>query len=117
MLSFTSENDGLLMRLTDDFLYVTSDVGKAKKFFDLMYKGQPQYGVEINASKSLVNFDLKLDDGGFAPKLEGSAEFPFCGFTIDVNTLEVKRDLFKRVGHSMSNKNASLSIIPLLTVL
>ncbi|KAK9349032.1 Telomerase ribonucleoprotein complex RNA binding domain-containing protein [Lipomyces starkeyi] len=90
-LAFTSDNrDSLLLRLTDDFLYITLDRDKAVTFF----RRYPEYGATINPAKSLTNFDLKMRDL-HVPVLTRTSEFPYCGLTIHTTTLNVKRDLFK----------------------
>ncbi len=56
----TGESGGasLLMRYTDDFLLITSSKRKAKRFYEVMRKGHPEYGCFISPEKTLANFDL-----------------------------------------------------------
>ncbi|KAE8225352.1 hypothetical protein CF319_g1893 [Tilletia indica] len=59
----------LLMRYTDDFLFVSTSRRKAKAFFKTMLKGHPEYGCFISPGKTLANFDLSFPDGGFVPRV------------------------------------------------
>ena len=38
----------LLLRVVDDFLYISADVGMARAFVRSMACGHPDYGVEVN---------------------------------------------------------------------
>lgn len=83
------DGDTLLMRLIDDFLLITTNKQKAKKFVEIMHKGFPEYGVTISPHKSLVNFDFSVN-GHPVPKLAGGCtKFPYCGLMIDTRTLEI----------------------------
>ncbi|CAD6892531.1 unnamed protein product [Tilletia caries] len=59
----------LLMRYTDDFLFISTSRRKAKAFFKTMLKGHPEYGCFISPGKTLANFDLFFPDGGFVPRV------------------------------------------------
>ncbi|KAJ4350562.1 Telomerase reverse transcriptase [Neurospora sp. IMI 360204] len=76
------------MRLIDDFLLITTSRSKARRFVQVMHRGFPEYGVTISAKKSLVNFDVAINDHP-VPKLTGSTKFPYCGLQIDTQTLEI----------------------------
>lgn len=91
VLGFLQPARSLLLRLIDDFLLVTTDVGEATHFLDVMLGGQPSYGVAVNPAKSLVNFTAVVD-GIHIPRLEGTSLFPYCGCLIDTHTLEIHRD-------------------------
>ncbi|KAF4122395.1 telomerase reverse transcriptase [Geosmithia morbida] len=56
-------SDSLLLRLVDDFLLITLDKSKAVRFVETMHRGIPEYGVDVNANKTMVNFDMELRDG------------------------------------------------------
>ncbi|TFY78052.1 hypothetical protein EWM64_g5961 [Hericium alpestre] len=47
----------LLLRLIDDYLFITTDLSKAKKFLTVMKKGHSEYGCFISPDKTLTNFD------------------------------------------------------------
>ena len=91
-LKFTSAPDSLLMRLTDDFLFITSDRFKAEEFLQSMIDGHPDYGIEINKAKTLVNFNATLNEVKIN-KLSGTRFFPYCGLFINTKTLEVIKDV------------------------
>lgn len=100
-----SENAGakqrsLLMRYTDDFLLVTTSKKTAKKFYEVMRKGHPDYGCFISAEKTLTNFDL-IDSNSTSSPLVARIykdEFPWCGLTINTRTLGVSTDLTRYAG-------------------
>ncbi|CRG91151.1 telomerase reverse transcriptase [Talaromyces islandicus] len=91
VLGFLNCERALLLRLIDDFLLVTTDAALAKQFLQVMMSGQPAYGITVNASKSLVNFEATVN-GTKVPRLLGSTLFPYCGNLIDTHTLELRKD-------------------------
>lgn len=91
VLGFLQCDQALLLRLIDDFLLITSDVDLAMRFLQVMMKGQPAYGVSVNPSKRLVNFEATVN-GTKIPRLVESELFPYCGNLIDTRTLEVHKD-------------------------
>lgn len=90
VLSFLNSADCLLLRLIDDFLLITTDKFKAIRFVEVLHRGVPEYGVTVNPQKSLVNFDLVVDDQ-VVPRLEDGAGFPYCGTLINTRTLAISR--------------------------
>jgi hypothetical protein len=84
------EEDCLLLRLIDDFLLITTDRAKARRFVEVMHRGVPQYGVTVNPGKSLVNFELAVR-GMEVPRVEEGGKFPYCGLLIDCGTLAVTK--------------------------
>lgn len=98
--------DSLLMRLIDDFLLITTDREKAKRFVEVMHRGVPEYGVVVSPGKSLVNFELVVD-GVEVPRV-GTGEksnakkrehlFPYCGLLIGTETLAVSKGQTGRGG-------------------
>jgi len=97
------DDDGcVLMRLIDDFLLITTDRAKAAKFVTIMHKGIPRYGVTVNATKSLVNFDLELS-GQTVARASDAAGFPYCGTLIDTRTLDISRDRGRQSNGPIAN--------------
>ena len=89
---FLSPDDSLLLRLVDDFLLITSNANAATYFLTTMVRGQPDYGISVNPSKSLTNFTAAVD-GIHIPQLEDSSQsFPYCGNLINTRTLDISRD-------------------------
>ncbi|XP_054237592.1 telomerase reverse transcriptase [Indicator indicator] len=87
------QQDGVLIRLIDDFLLVTPHLTKAKAFLRTLAVGIPEYGFSINHKKTVVNFPV---DG-----IPGCSEFKqvpgdhfilWCGLSLDIRTLEVSCD-------------------------
>lgn len=91
VLGFLQCDRAQLLRLVDDFLLITSDANLAMQFLQVMMDGQPEYGITVNAAKSLVNFEVSVN-GIQIPRLTETHLFPYCGSLIDTRTLEVHRD-------------------------
>ncbi|KAJ5492091.1 Telomere reverse transcriptase [Penicillium expansum] len=91
ILGFIKPENSLLLRLVDDFLLITPDAAVAMHFLEVMIRGQPAYGVQVNPAKSMTNFSAAVD-GILLPRLEGTSLFPYCGSLIDTHTLEFHRD-------------------------
>jgi telomerase reverse transcriptase len=90
-LSFLDNRESLLMRLTDDFLLITTDRSKAARFVNTMHAGIPEYGVVVNPVKSLVNFELDMDSVQVS-RLSAGHQFPYCGVKIDCSSLEILKE-------------------------
>lgn len=86
----SAAEDCLLMRLIDDFLLITTDRDKASRFVEVMHGGLPEYGVVVNAAKSLANFGLVVG-GVEVPRVGEGRGFPYCGLLIDCGTLAVAK--------------------------
>lgn len=89
-LSFLDERS-LLVRLIDDFLLITTDPAAARRFLDVMSSGNAKYGITVQASKSLTNFDASVN-GRKIPRLHGTTAFPYIGLTIDTSRLSVAKE-------------------------
>ncbi|KAI9796320.1 MAG: hypothetical protein M1833_006405 [Piccolia ochrophora] len=96
-LDFLSADRSILFRLIDDFLLITLDRSDAKRFLQVMHDGNQKYGITVNPVKTLVNFDLTINNEA-VPKLRVDQEFPYCGNLIDTKTLEIRKDRNKRQG-------------------
>ncbi len=90
-LSFLQGEDCLLLRLIDDFLLITRTKSKAVRFVRTMHAGLPDYGVAVSEGKSLVNFEMSTGSS-LVPRLQHTAQFPYCGTLIDCGTLDVSKD-------------------------
>jgi telomerase reverse transcriptase len=91
VLGFLDSEECLLLRLIDDFLLITAAPDLARQFAQVMMDRQPAYGISINPSKSLVNFEMTVN-GVKMPRLLGSTLFPYCGNLIDTHTLDLRKD-------------------------
>lgn len=96
-LGFLDGSDTLLLRLIDDFLLITLDKHKAIKFVTTMQLGLPEYGVQVNPKKTLVNFDMTFG-GAPVSQVERGARFPYCGTLIDCSALDIARDRQRDAG-------------------
>jgi telomerase reverse transcriptase len=92
LLSFTSGDDCLLLRLLDDFLLITIDRQHAERFVRVMHRGHADYGVQVKVAKSMTNFDVATEDGIRVPKCSPATQFLYCGVCIDTATLEVSKN-------------------------
>lgn len=104
VLGFLDSRDCLLLRLIDDFLLITTDKSKASRFVKTMHAGVPEYGVAVNATKTLVNFDLAMDGSSANMLQSDTAGFPYCGTLIDTSTLNITKDRGNRFT-SIANKS------------
>ncbi|KAM4687678.1 telomerase reverse transcriptase [Discoglossus pictus] len=86
------QQNGLLLRLVDDFLLVTPHLEKAKEFLRILAEGIPQYGCSISSHKTMVNFPTS--DTPKCTKVEQFLEnwFPWCGLLFDTHTLDIYYD-------------------------
>lgn len=101
-LGFLRADDCLLIRLIDDFLLITTDESKAKRFVQTMHSGFPEYGVQVSAKKTLVNFDMALG-GNALSKTSEDQLFPYCGTLINCETLDISKDRQRGAGQKISN--------------
>ncbi|XP_045855832.1 telomerase reverse transcriptase isoform X2 [Meles meles] len=85
------QQDGLLLRLVDDFLLVTPHLKRAQAFLRTLVRGVPEYGCRANLQKTVVNFPVEdMAPGSTAPlQLPAHCLFPWCGLLLDTRTLEV----------------------------
>ncbi|XP_030368445.1 telomerase reverse transcriptase isoform X1 [Strigops habroptila] len=87
------QQDGVLIRLIDDFLLVTPHLTKARAFLRTLATGIPEYGFLINPNKTVVNF--RVDDIPGCSKFKQLPDcrvIPWCGLLFDIQTLEVYCD-------------------------
>ncbi|KFZ63232.1 Telomerase reverse transcriptase, partial [Podiceps cristatus] len=87
------QQDGVLIRLIDDFLLVTPHLMQARTFLRTLATGIPEYGFLINPNKTVVNFPV--DDIPGCSKFKQLPDcrlIPWCGLLLDIQTLEVYCD-------------------------
>ncbi|KAF9943040.1 hypothetical protein BGZ67_007685 [Mortierella alpina] len=96
----TQSNDSALIRLADDFLFLSRSRGKAAAFLKIMSRGQPKYGCYINENKTIVNFDMSIN-GRVVHRCAGN-DFPFCGLLLHPKTLEIRFDYSRYHGEGRS---------------
>ncbi|CAK5268459.1 unnamed protein product [Mycena citricolor] len=99
--AFSQDERSTLLRQTDDYLFITADFGKARRFLDVMNRGDsPQslvlsivkrneghaeYGCFISQDKTLTNFDYD----GHLNSIPLAKGFPWCGYVMDTRDLSV----------------------------
>lgn len=105
-LSFTLDEDGLLLRLIDDFLFITLNRDNAEEFLKVMHEGNPEYGAFVSIDKTMVNFEMSLG-GRKVNRLVDTLGFPYCGNIINTKTLDIRKDRERRVEMSMSTLDPS----------
>ncbi|XP_009888371.1 PREDICTED: telomerase reverse transcriptase [Charadrius vociferus] len=87
------QQDGVLIRLIDDFLLITPHLSQARTFLRTLATGIPEYGFLINPNKTVVNFPV--DDIPGCSKFKQLPDchlIPWCGLLLDIQTLEVYCD-------------------------
>ncbi len=111
------EDHGVLVRFIDDNLFVTTSQGAAVDFVNRLHGAfVDEYGTQLNASKTLVNFDCALpgvnavvlpravSDDGLPTR---NPCLPWCGVLIDTVTMEFFGDYTRYRGNYM---NESLTV-------
>ncbi|KAF5367406.1 hypothetical protein D9758_003636 [Tetrapyrgos nigripes] len=101
---FIDDPQSLLLRHTDDYLYVTTNRLKASGFLHTMMEGHPEYGCFISRQKTLVNF--QYDQNIEIVEHDANAvdlAFPWCGYLIDVHDLSVSGDYTRYHGFHLSD--------------
>lgn len=87
---------GVLTRLIDDFLYITTSRDAANRFVAKMSQGFEEYGIHINHHKTKVSFSL---DPTVSAQLRSIPDptktLTWCGFVFHTDTLEVSMDYSK----------------------
>ena len=109
-LSFLRSDQSILLRLVDDFLLITTNESHAKKFLGIMHAGVKEYGVQVNPSKSVVNFET-VTNGCHVP-MEKTL-FPYCGNLINTKTLEITKDRQRRkqTGNAVCLQTVPITLI------
>ncbi len=111
------EDKGVLVRFIDDNLFVTSNEAAATDFVNRLHGAfLAEYGTQLNASKTLVNFDCMLPGGDGVVLQQAVSDdalptlnpcLPWCGVLIDTVTLEFFGDYTRYRGNYM---NESLTV-------
>lgn len=98
--------DSLLLRLVDDFLFISTDKAQCKLVYDIL-NGEiaQEYGAFMNTEKSSwINFDSSTN-----PEL-----VKFVGLTIDSGKLEITRGLESSAPISLASKLSFKSVFKML---
>lgn len=104
--SSTTAQD-ILMRYTDDFLFISTDKERAQRFFNVMQQGSTKYNCFIAPDKTIANFALHNDQRDCASigtsnhavgTVNEGREFGWCSYLIDTRMLTVRYDLSRYIG-------------------
>lgn len=71
-----------LLRYIDDFLLVTTDLGRAKRFVKTMAAGFPEYGAHVSPAKSLLSFEM-VQDGLSLPVAPTASDGHCCKWVFE----------------------------------
>ena len=98
----------LLLRLVDDFLYITTDLGAARRFVTVLHGHIPDYGCTVHQAKTQTSFSMPHGHGigtqHAQPPISTSASssmkgfIPWCGLLLKTSTLEVQADYSRYLG-------------------
>ena len=91
---FLEHPEDLLIRVVDDFLYLTPDYERAERFKCRIRQGFADYNAHLNNSKSTDN----LPPVPNAPPLSLPAWPSFCGLQFNTRTLELRGNYSKYQG-------------------
>ncbi|KAG0091071.1 hypothetical protein BGZ92_001571 [Podila epicladia] len=93
--------DKALLRLADDFLFVSRSKEKATAFLNVMAQGHPEYGCFINQYKTLTNFEVQLN--GEPVQMCDRNAFPYCGYLLNTQTLDARVDFTRYKDEDVRN--------------
>nr|ALW82983.1 telomerase reverse transcriptase [Allium cepa] len=96
----------LLMRWTDDFLFISTSKLQATSFFRRMERGFKEYNCEMNKRKFRLNFDAEQSHSiQNCPYIgmDGIQFLPWSGLLINCQTLEVQADYTRYIGIPISS--------------
>ncbi|KAL4110550.1 hypothetical protein PRIC1_002241 [Phytophthora ramorum] len=75
-----------LFRYTDDFMFITTDLKRARRFVAVMHEGNEEFGCFVNVAKSQANFAATQ---GLPTNAPGSECISWCGMLIDATNLQL----------------------------
>jgi len=85
-----------MLRLLDDFLYVSDQQSITENFIDSLANENESYRIKINREKTKTSYT-----GRGLINLNGSSFLPWCGYLINVSTFEFQIDYEKLAGSTM----------------
>jgi telomerase reverse transcriptase len=99
LFEFLNHPEDLLIRVVDDFLYLTTNGERARAFHHRIHQGFTDYNAYVNINKSATNLDLTepRDETKDKP-VRKPVWFSFCGLQFHTKTLEIRGDYTKYEG-------------------
>ena len=94
---FLNHADDLLIRVVDDFLYLTPSSERARAFHQRIHEGFADYNAYVNITKSATNLDL-IDHSNQPAPIKKPIWNSFCGLQFNTRTLEIRGDYAKYEG-------------------
>ena len=107
----------LLLRMTDDFLLITTEKMVSTRFMRKMHDGRPELGVRINGSKSRTSYTFDSFGNGSIRDIKSLVRrgeqtfFPFAGFLLNTKNCAVQIDYSRFHGDKALN-NLTIGIGP-----
>lgn len=106
------DEESLLMRYTDDFLFISTSQEKAKSFNESIQGGDELFNVTVSMEKSLHTLEIGVGDERSrllpVPGVERGM-FPWCSYLIDISNLAVEYDMNRYYNISLSD---TLTVTP-----
>mmetsp|Transcript_35881 Transcript_35881/g.83670 ORF Transcript_35881/g.83670 Transcript_35881/m.83670 type:complete len:1105 (-) Transcript_35881:446-3760(-) len=100
------QSRSLLIRVMDDYLLMSNSKATSLKFLDAMNKGMPHLGIQINKTKTNVNYNIgpeRLRDNLGITTLNGNEPFPWCGLLLDPLERQISLDFSRFSGPRVSD--------------
>jgi len=106
--------DGLLVRWIDDWLYISTDQRCCERYLKTMQNdlpaGVPEYGCELNPTKTRTNFTAKIGSQSYAAN--SSDWIPWCGLLFNSRTFDVRSDYGRYAGTAIDETVAVMYGVP-----
>ena len=98
----------LLMRMTDDFLLISTNKCTSLRFLNKLNNIPKKLGAKINRDKSRVNWkhcSLNFSGTGGVKTIQTCEDFlfPWCGLLIDTRTCEIRLDHLRFAGRQVTD--------------
>ncbi|XP_052259795.1 LOW QUALITY PROTEIN: telomerase reverse transcriptase-like [Dreissena polymorpha] len=96
------QSDELLMRVVDDYHFVSPSLERATGFLRTMLAGIKDYNCHTNVDKVMSNFSCSVVENQSIEYIE-TGWFPWCGLLFNMQTLEVAMDYTRYAGASIKD--------------
>ncbi|XP_055817841.1 telomerase reverse transcriptase isoform X2 [Solanum dulcamara] len=97
----------LLLRLIDDFLFISTSKEQASKFFSRLQRGFRAYNCNMNEQKFGTNFQMNIIPGLGSDRLyvveDGTSFLRWSGLFINCSTLEILADYTRYLNSPLSS--------------